>query len=105
MALEVGNGDCLTVASTLPCPALSAALGSKTDRLVPPSPHASPWHLAHAGAMECIGSGEKSRDHLSLIRTNSDVAAPSLRGYHELQTAFEIRCNHLKMNDGAFYNR
>jgi hypothetical protein len=96
----------------VPCPALPAALGPKTATAA--SPHYRPpiapcipvASRTHAGATECIGSGEKSRDDLSLIGTNSDMPhAPSLHDYHKLQTAFEIRCNHLKMNDGAFYNR
>jgi hypothetical protein len=85
------------------CPALPAALGPRPRR--PTIAPCIPWHLAHAGATECIGSGEKSRDHLFLIGTNSDVAAPSLRDYQELQTALEILCNHVMMNDGMFYNR
>ena len=74
------RGEC----PALPCPALLAALASKTDRVIPPSPahrpHAPPWHLAHAGATECMGSGEKGPDHISPAGTNSDVAAPSPRG-------------------------
>jgi hypothetical protein len=37
-----------------------------------------------------------------LIGTNSDIAAPSLRGYHQLRTAVEILCNHVNMNDRAW---
>ena len=34
-----------------------------------------------------------------------DVAAPSLRDYHELRTALDILCNRGGIDDSAFYNR
>jgi hypothetical protein len=52
-----------------------------------------------------FGCGEKIRDRLSLIGTNSGVVGPCPRGYREPQTVFEILCNHVKMTDEAFYNR
>jgi hypothetical protein len=90
----------------IPCPTLSVALGSKIDRLVPPSSPMHPLGISHMLAQRNASApARKARDHLSLIGTNSDVVAPSLRNYHELQTALGILCNHVKMSDGHNYGR
>lgn len=73
---EVGNGDCLTVTRALPCPV--CCVGGQGRRVLPPSP----FHRPMLAQRNASAPAKKAEEHLSLIRTNSDVAAPSLRGHH-----------------------